>query len=125
MADETKKYENKMKKLEKGVRDRLLGEFSLKKGTRGGGRASKKKKTSTTQTDTKSRTPQKYASQSAQGQKSILRSLSRGRSQKVDNADIGTPQNRKKKKCNNLQNCIDVDQADLENRRRQIARSVQ
>ena len=44
MAEKTKQYENKIKKLEKGGRDRVSGESSSKNGTRGGGRASKKNK---------------------------------------------------------------------------------
>ena len=39
-ADNSKEYEKK--KLEKGGRDRVLGESSQKNGTRGGGRASRK-----------------------------------------------------------------------------------
>ena len=42
-ADNTKNYENKIKKSEKGVRDRVSGESSSKNGTRGGGHASNKK----------------------------------------------------------------------------------
>ena len=67
MAEKTKQYEKKIKKLEKGGRDRVPGESTEKNGTRGSGHASKKKKISQTQTNTKSRPPQKYASQSAQG----------------------------------------------------------
>ena len=44
MAENTQQYEKKIKKLEKGRRDRVSGESSLKNGTRGGGRASKKSK---------------------------------------------------------------------------------
>ena len=44
MAERTKHYENNIKKLEKGGRDRVSGESTTKNGTRGGGRASKKKK---------------------------------------------------------------------------------
>ena len=46
MDNKTKQYEKKIKKLEKGGRDRVSGESSSKNGTRGGGRASKKMKTS-------------------------------------------------------------------------------
>ena len=62
MAKKTKQYEKKIKKLKKGGRDRVSGESSSKKGMRGNGRASKKKNISTTQTNTKSRPPQKSAS---------------------------------------------------------------
>ena len=44
MAEKKKQYEEKIKKLEKGGRDRVLGESTTKNGTRGGGRALKKKK---------------------------------------------------------------------------------
>ena len=71
---------------------------SAKSGTRGGGRASKKNKKSTTQTNKNSRTPKKYVSQSAQVQKNILLSPSRGRTQKSCHADSGTPGNRQGKK---------------------------
>ena len=66
MAKKTKQYEKKIKKLEKGGKDRLSGESKIN-GTRGGGRASKKKKTSTTQTNTKSKTPKQSTSCSAKG----------------------------------------------------------
>ena len=98
MAENTKQYEKKIKKVEKGGRYRVLGESSSKNGTRGGGRASKKNKKSPTQTNTKSRPPQKSASQSAQGRESILWRPSRGRSQKAGDADSGTPGNGEKKK---------------------------
>ena len=62
MAEMTNQYEKKIKKLEKGGRDRVLGESSTKNGKRGGGRASKKNKKSPTQTNTKSRPPHKSAS---------------------------------------------------------------
>ena len=48
MAKKTKQYEKKIRKLEKGRRDRVLGDSTTKNGTRGGGRASKKKKISKT-----------------------------------------------------------------------------
>ena len=62
MAKKTKQYEKKIKKLEKGRRDRVSGESTTENGMRGGGCASKKKKTSQTQTNTKSKPPQKSAS---------------------------------------------------------------
>ena len=65
IAEKTKQYEKKIKKLEKRRRDRVTGVLTTKNGMRGGGRASKKKKISQTQTNTKSRPPQKSASQSA------------------------------------------------------------
>ena len=61
MAEKTKQYEKKIKKLEKVGRDRVSGESTTKNSTRGGGCASKKKKPSQTQTNTKSRLPQKSA----------------------------------------------------------------
>ena len=76
MDNKTKQYEKKIKKLEKGGRDRVSGDLSSKNGTKGGGRASKENKTSTTQTNTKSRPQEKSASRSAQGRQSILRSPS-------------------------------------------------
>ena len=98
MAKKTKQYEKKIRKLEKDIGDRVLGDSTTKNGTRGGGRASKKKKISKTQTTTKSGPPQKSVSQSAQGQKSIVRSQSRGRSQQAGSANSGTPKKRTKKK---------------------------
>ena len=62
MAEKTKQYEKKIKKLEKVGRDRVLGESTTKNGTRGGGCASKKKKTSQNQPNMKSRPPQKSES---------------------------------------------------------------
>ena len=52
-AEKTKQYENKIKKLGKSGRDKVSGELTTKNGTRGSGRASKKKKTSQTQQNTK------------------------------------------------------------------------
>ena len=98
MAEKTKEYENKINKLDKGGRYRVSGESTAKNGMRGGGRASKKKKLSKTQTTTKSGPPHKSAPRSAQGQKSILRSPSRGRSQQAGAADSGTPEKTTKKK---------------------------
>ena len=57
LAEKAKQYEKKIKKFEKGGGDRVSGESTTKNGTRGGGRASKKKKTSQTQPKTKSRPP--------------------------------------------------------------------
>ena len=54
MAEKSKEYEKKIKKLKKGGRDRVPGESSRKNGMRGGGRASKKSKTSKTLTTIKS-----------------------------------------------------------------------
>ena len=62
MAEKSKEYKKKIKKLVKGGRDRESGESSPKTGTRGGGRASNKNKPSKTQTTTKSGPPQKSAS---------------------------------------------------------------
>ena len=62
MAEKTKKYEKKIKKHGKGGRDRVSEQSTKKNDTRGGGCASKKKKTSQTQTNTKSRPLQKSAS---------------------------------------------------------------
>ena len=72
MADKTNQYEKKIKKLEKGRRDRVSGESSPKNGTGARVRAFKKKKISQTESNTKSIPPQKSASQSAQGRKSII-----------------------------------------------------
>ena len=83
------------------------------------------KQKSKTQTTTKSGPSQKSASRSAQGRKSILRSPSQGISQQAGAADSGTPEKNNKEKNNALQERIEVEFADLENRRRQIARSVQ
>ena len=93
MAENAKQYEKKIKNIEKCGRDRVSGESSQKNGTRGGGRASKKNRKSATQTNTKSITPQKSASQSAQVRKSILRRPSIGRSQKSGDANSGTTGN--------------------------------
>ena len=62
MANKSKEYENKIQKLEKGGRNRVLGESSPKNGTRGSGCAYKKNKSSKTQTTTKSGPPKKSAS---------------------------------------------------------------
>ena len=43
MAEKTKQCEKKIKKLEKGGRDRVSGDSSSKNGTRGGGRAFQEK----------------------------------------------------------------------------------
>ena len=61
MAENTKQYENKINCFEKGGGERVSGESTTKNSMRGGGCAYKKKKTSQTQTKTKSRPPQKYA----------------------------------------------------------------
>ena len=61
-AKKKKQYETNIKKLEKCGRDRVSGESTTKNGTRGGGRASKQKKLSQTQTNNKSRPPQKSES---------------------------------------------------------------
>ena len=98
MAKKSREYGKKTKKLEKGGKYRVSGESSRKNGTRGGGRASKKKESSKTLTTTKSGPPWKYASLLAQGQKSILRSPLRGRSQQVGAADSGAHEKGKKKK---------------------------
>ena len=98
MAENKKQYEKKIKKLEKGGRDRVSGELTTKNGTRVGGRAYKKKKISQTQTNTKSRPPQKSVSRSAQVRKNILRSPSRGKSQQAGAADNGRPEKGKNKK---------------------------
>ena len=104
MSKKTKQYGKKIKKLEKGGRDRVSGESSSKNGTGGGGRASKKNKTSPTQTTTKSRSPHKSASLLSQGQKSILRRPFRGRSQKAGDTNSGTPGNGKNKKVARFKN---------------------
>ena len=44
MAEKTKQYEKKIKKLEKSGSDKVLGELTTKNGTRGGGRASKNRR---------------------------------------------------------------------------------
>ena len=62
MVERTRQYKNKIKEPEKGGRDRLSGESRPKNSTRGGGRASKKKKTPQTQPNTKSRPPHKSVS---------------------------------------------------------------
>ena len=98
ISEKTKQYEKKIIKYEKGGRYRVSGESSSKNSTRGGERASKKKKTSTTQTNIKSIPPQKSAYRLAQGRKIILRSPSRGRSQKAGDDESGTPGTGKKKK---------------------------
>ena len=72
MAEKKKLYEKKIKNNEKGGRDRVSGDSTTKKGTRGGGHASKKKNPFQTQTNTKSRPTPKSASLSAQDQMSIL-----------------------------------------------------
>ena len=46
MDENTKHYKKKIKKLEKGGRDRVSGELTTKNGTRGDGRASNKNKIS-------------------------------------------------------------------------------
>ena len=97
MAEKKKQYEKKIKKLEKGGRDGVSRESTTKNGTRGGECASKKKKTSQTQPNTKSRPPQKSTSLSAQGRKSIIRSPSRGRSQQAGASNSGTPEKGKRK----------------------------
>ena len=92
MSKKEKKYEKKIKKLEKGGKYGVSGE-SEKNGTRGGGRASNKKKTSTTQTNTKSKIHKQYASGLAQGRKSILRNPSRRQNRESGNSDSGTLEN--------------------------------
>ena len=72
MAEKSREYEKKIKKLEKGGKDNVKGESTQKNGTRGGGRASKKNKKSKTQTTTKSGPTQKSASRSSQGRNIIL-----------------------------------------------------
>ena len=97
-AKKSKEYGKKIKKLEKGGKDRVSGKTSRKNSTRGGGRASQKHKSSKTHTTTKSDPPQKSASQSAQGRKSILQSPSQGRSQQAGAADSGTREKVKRTK---------------------------
>ena len=45
MAEKSREYEKKIKKLEKGGKDKGSGESTTINGTRGGGRASRKNKT--------------------------------------------------------------------------------
>ena len=98
MAEKSRKYEKKIKKLEKGGKDKVSGESTKKNGRRGGGHASKKNKPPKTQTTTKSGPPSKSAYRSAPLRKSILRSPSRGKSQQAGAADSGTPEKWKRKK---------------------------
>ena len=103
----------------------MSGESSRKNGTRGGERASKKNKSFKTLTTTKSAPPHKSASRLAPSQKSTLRSPSQGRFRQAGAADSGTPKKREKEKSSALQERIEVNIADLKNRRRQIAWLVQ
>ena len=64
-GQEDKTLQKEDKTLGKVGRYRVSGESSPKNGTRGGVRASKKKKTSHNQTNTRSRLPQNSASRSA------------------------------------------------------------
>ena len=97
MAEKTKQYKKAKQKLEKYGRERVLVESSSKNGTRGGGCASKKKITSTTQTNTKSRPPQKSVSSLGLYGTEILQSSLRRQSQKAGNEDSVTPGNGKYK----------------------------
>ena len=65
MAEKSREYEKKIKKLEKGGKDNVNGESTTIHGTRGGGRASRKNKQSKTHQNPKSGPPPKSASQSA------------------------------------------------------------
>ena len=53
MAEKSREYEKKMKKLEKSGKDNVKVESTRKNGTRGGGCASRKNKPSKTQPTTK------------------------------------------------------------------------
>ena len=81
MAEKSREYENKIKKLEKGGKYKGSGESTSKNGSRSGGRASRKKKTSKTHQNPKSGPPPKSASRSAPLRQSIPQSPSRGKSQ--------------------------------------------
>ena len=78
----------------------------------------KEKSTTHATTTTKSKTQKQSVSWLAQGRKRILRNPLRGRIRESDNADSGTPGNRRERKAAR-------NKADLENRHSQIARSVQ
>ena len=95
MAEKTKQYEKKIKIWRK-VKNIECRE-SRQKTVRVAVDAPPRKKPAT-QTTTKSRTPQKSASQSAQGRKTILGSPSMRITQKLGNADSGTPGNGQGKK---------------------------
>ena len=123
MADKTKQYEKKIKNWRK-VEEIECWESYHQKTVRGVVDAPPRKQKVLTQMTTKSRKQHKSASQSAQGRKSILRIPSRGISQKAVDANSGTPGNKKREESSAFQKRINVDQADLENRRRQIARLV-
>ena len=109
MAKKTRQYEKK-KNLERGGKDGVSGE-SAKNTMRGGGRAFKKK--ATTQTNKKSKTPKKSASQSAQGQKSILWSPLRGQ-KKSRRSQHQYARKQMREELSALKKRIEVDQADLE-----------
>ena len=123
IAESSREYEKKIKKLEKCRKDKVSGESSQKNGTRGGVRASKKNKSSKTQTTTKSCHPQKSGYRSAPKRNGILRRPLQGRSQQAGAANSGTSEKRGKK--SELQERIEVDTADLENRWCQIVQSFQ
>ena len=98
MAEKSREYEKKIKKLEKGGKDDEKGESTRKNGTRGGGRASRKNEPSKTQPNPNSGPPPKSTSRSAPRRQIILRSPSRGKYQQAGAADSGTPEKGKKKK---------------------------
>ena len=72
MAEKPREYEKKIKKLEKGGKDKGSGESTTKIGTKSGGCASRKNKQSKTHQNPKSGPPPKSASQSAPRRQSIL-----------------------------------------------------
>ena len=95
MAKKTKQQEKIIKKLEKGGKYGVSGE-SKKKRNKGRWtllQEEEKIHDSLKKTTTKSKTKKQSASQSAQGQNSILRNSSRGQNPELGNADSGTQGN--------------------------------
>ena len=98
-------------------------ESRQKNGTRGGGRLQEKEK-STTQTTMKWKTSKESVSQLSQGRKRILRRPLRGRTKKTRWCRQRYTKKRTREESSALKDRIEVNQADHENWRRQIAQSV-
>ena len=124
MAENSREYDKKIKKLEKGGKDNVKGESTQKNGTRGGGRASKKIKPSKTQPTTKSGPHQNLRLGQHHADIVSFEALCK-ENPKTQAMLTAERQKKEKNKSRALQERIEADIADLENRRRQIARSVQ
>ena len=122
MAEKTKQYEKNIENLEKGGKDRVPGEFK-KNGTRGGGRASKKKKINDSD-DYKVKNTQEICVSIGTRPKEHPSDPLEGKNPKIRRCRQRYARKQAREESSALEKRIEVNQEDLGNRRRQLARSV-